>query len=624
MGTAAGRCDSIGVDIGVAAGAAGVAGAGGIASVTAGAAHTRGLPGWRSPHATLRLVLLAFITSVLGMSFVLGTGVAPASAHAILLDSTPESGGVHDDVPATIEFTFNENVRLIDGTIRLFLPADEGEEPEPLVLEAEADGRQVTIYLPEELEDGAYIVGWRVVSADNHPVGGAFSLQIGEGDFEPPFVMTEIAGPEYTQLLVELLTVMQYIGLLLLAGLLFFERFIVRTQGRVEPRTRRLLRVGFWLAASAAVTLIFASGVLITGRELIGELPSGDITILAPDTWIPGLSWQTFVVAGIVTGAGVIALYVGSRSSSALGRWIALSSAAVALIAPLFIGHSMSVRPSWLMMLADYGHLVAAALWCGGLIGLLRYLAAARPNERGGDPRTSPVEAAKIVSQFSRFAFWSVVTLAVSGTTMAVLILPGWRDVYETAWGRTFLLKLVLIAVVMGLAAWNRMKLLPGIAARPSERERWVSLRRILSYEAMVLVAVVAVTGIMTNTSPSDRNGGGGSSVPSATAPFEIESQGLTLNGSVAPGTVGENTLVFTLEYEGEALSSEAAGSVEVAARLPAQDLGPLPATLEFDEATGEYRASLTLPASGEWGIQVSVRIDSFTQPIAIIALTIG
>nr|WP_262927833.1 CopD family protein [Microbacterium sp. NIBRBAC000506063] len=98
---------------------------------------------------------------------------------------------------------------------------------------------------------------------------------------------------------------------------------------------------------------------------------------------------------------------------------------------------------------------------------------------------------------------FSVVLLAVSGTIMAILILDSWDALVSTGYGRTLLLKLGIVVAVVALAAWNRTRLLPAITRRPPATLQWATLRRILGYEAALLVTVIAVTGFLSNSSPA-------------------------------------------------------------------------------------------------------------------------
>ncbi|MGO1629163.1 copper resistance CopC/CopD family protein [Mycetocola reblochoni] len=572
------------------------------------------------PPRAGRTVLRAVGALLLGLLFALGAGVAPAQAHAELLSTNPEDGAVLDTAPATVELRFNEPVQLIEDAIRLF-PGD----GDPVVLTARTVDTTVTIALPDELGEGAYALAYRVVSADGHPIGGALTFQVGDGDYTVPDTSAAPADPVMTDTIVSILTVAQYLGLLLLAGLLCFDRIVLCRAEIPGPGTRRILRYAIGLAVAASLLLIPASGSRVTGHEFITYLPeSGDLVLLPASTWMPGVSWQLLAAAALVTVLGIAATILESRTRGVAGRARALGCAALALAAPLLVGHTQTVQPVWVMLAADCGHLVAGAFWLGGVVGLLLYLRAARPAVRGGRPRIPPRETAEVVARFSRFALYSVILLAVSGTVMAVLIVGSWQALVSSGYGLLLTIKLIIVGAVIAVAAWNRTDLLPRITRHPADERQWVSLRRTLTVEAILLVAVLAVTGFLTNTSPTttpEHSHGTETTAPTEQeTPVHAESQGLTVDGTITPAATGKNTVTFRLEYKGEPITTE---DVTVEARLPEQELGPFTATPQLDPATGEYEAALTMPVAGEWQIQVTTRIDTYTQPIAMIPVTV-
>src|SRR5690606_10795818 len=129
--------------------------------------------------------------------------------------------------------------------------------------------------------------------------------QIGEGAYPAPSVTTAATAPAATETIVVALTALQYLGLLLLAGLLFFDRIVLRTTGPADVGTRRILRIAAVVAVSASLVLIPAAAVRVTGREFIGVLPDGSLDVLAPDTWVDGLTWQPVAAAVVVSVAGL-------------------------------------------------------------------------------------------------------------------------------------------------------------------------------------------------------------------------------------------------------------------------------------------------------------------------------
>lgn len=557
--------------------------------------------------AVLVRALIAFLC---GGVLALSTSADPASAHAALLETSPAEDEVLDAVPDSAELRFNEPVELIDGAIRLFPSSGDVQ-----TLEAQTRDHSVIVDLPQELPDGTYSLTYRIVSADGHPVGGAVTFHIGEESDSAPAPTTPDADstPTSTETAVIILTVMQYLGLLTFAGLLFFDAMVRRSPARPDRTTRRVAHWGIGLGVMASFLLIPVSALRITGQALT--------SIVDLSSWVLGIRVAPTILAAVVLLAGSLALLLfGRRRRSRVAPRAAVIVAAVTVASPVLVGHSQTMEPIWLMSAADIGHLLAGSFWVGGVLGLVLTLRSMSPHRPG---ITSDVDAAlAVVERFSRFALYSVILLAASGTLMAVLIFSEPNKVITTGYGRTLLIKLIIVAAIITVAAWNRKRILPSIATEPRSYERWGHLCQTLSYEAALLIAVISVTGFLSNSSPDHQHQDQTQqeSVASEIS-FGAESQGLVIDGQVDPGATGANTFTFDLTYNGEPVSSD---DVEVSARLPEQQLGPLSTTPMFDSETGKYTAQLTLPTSGDWEVQVSARVSRFEQPIALVPVRIN
>lgn len=135
---------------------------------------TTGLRPRRSAVLRLLVVALALAGALLGR---LG-GAAPASAHAALTGSTPAQGSVADRAEQ-VTLTFSEGVAMGDDSIRVLDPQGKRVDDEKL---RNLSSDRVVKYgagLPSGLRDGTYTVAWQAVSADSHPVSGAFTFSIG-------------------------------------------------------------------------------------------------------------------------------------------------------------------------------------------------------------------------------------------------------------------------------------------------------------------------------------------------------------------------------------------------------------------------------------------------------------
>lgn len=552
----------------------------------------------------MRVLLTILITAALTLS----TGVLSASAHAILVASTPEDGEVFNGDPENAELQFNEPVKLIDGAIRLF-PSD----GDPIILDAQTRDRSVVISLPEALTDGTYALSYRIVSADGHPVGGAITFHIGDASsLAPAPGMIEDGTPPASESAVTVLTALQYLGLLVFTGLVFFHRVILRDQ-RLCMKARRFMQTALGCGVAASLLLIPASALRVAGESLASAF--------SPDRWLPGLQWPPILVAFLALVSGLASYHLVARTHRSAAHVPSVILAATATATPVLVGHSQTTEPAWLIIAADLTHLIVGAFWAGGVIGLFLFLRSV--NARHGDTPTDVIQATQVTRRFSQFALYSVLLLALSGAVMTALILNAPPQLINTGYGRTLLLKLCIVAAIIALAAWNRTRLLPRIVAHPSPNLRWLTLKRTLSYEAALIITVIVITGYLGNSSPNHTHHHDSSPVQNATpqeTPVRIDSQGLLVSGSLHPTTTGSNTLAFSLVYDGQPVTSD---EVQVSARLPEQNLGPITTAATLDRSTGEYESSLTLPVSGEWQFEISARVSTYDQPIAIQTITI-
>src|SRR6202011_3285753 len=98
----------------------------------------------------------------------------------VLQSTDPPSGAVLAKSPGSVVLHFGEDVEIQFGALRVFdaqgKRVDTGNPYHP-----HGDGHAAAVNVPNGLGSGGYVVTWRVISADSHPVHGAFTFQIGAG-----------------------------------------------------------------------------------------------------------------------------------------------------------------------------------------------------------------------------------------------------------------------------------------------------------------------------------------------------------------------------------------------------------------------------------------------------------
>lgn len=102
---------------------------------------------------------------------------APAHAHDALVSATPADGATLTAVPTEVVLTFTDQILEVEPAVLVRDEAGEQLDDVPVVV----DGATVTRPLPADMPDGRYDVAWRVVSADGHPIEGAFTFTVAAG-----------------------------------------------------------------------------------------------------------------------------------------------------------------------------------------------------------------------------------------------------------------------------------------------------------------------------------------------------------------------------------------------------------------------------------------------------------
>lgn len=300
----------------------------------------------------------------------------------------------------------------------------------------------------------------------------------------------------------------------------------------------------------------------------------------------------------------------------------ALVGIGLAVGSTLVVGHTRIYQPTWLVMGVDALHALAASVWFGGLVALIVYLRRTAPRRSDVRAPAEVQDAATVVGCFSMMAGWTVAGLAVSGTGLAVIILGSWQALWETNYGRTFLVKLGLAGVVGVLAWWNHSRLLPAVQKRTTDVQQWQRLRRAIIDEAAILTLVVLVTSVLVVQSPAEGGARLPQHAPVATSAFSAPFGPHDVTGKITPAVAGENVIDFTLlDRAGKPIALLELPTL--VARLSKPEFGPLTGKVESGSRPGHFRAKLNLPVSGQWDIGISARVSMFEETAAQVAITI-
>jgi copper transport protein len=445
----------------------------------------------------------------IALLFVLAAGAlalpAAAWAHAVLVRPTPVPSSVVNRAPPVVLLTYSEAV-----------------EPRfAIVSVTNADGRQQiagsprrsatdpsTLVVPlNRLLQGWYLVYWRVVSVDGHPVRGAFTFAVGPNpgpapQFPVPSISETAATPSLvTARAIVFLSVMAAIGLFILR--IATARPLVR---RLSETRLRAVSVAFGIAAVIALIAIPVYVVMATAQfALRSAFDLGNVLPLLRDSAFGRGYLDLELIVGLFVLAAALALLVDrpERAQRSIAELLsaagALLAAAATLLVPGLSGHAGQTSPRGLSVALDWLHLAAGSLWVGGLIGLL-VLWWSLPVAR----RVAGLMVC--VPRFSNTAFASVLLLIGSGVGASIIHLPTFSSLWQTSYGQALLVKIGLLGVALMLGAVNLLRTRPRLAASGDRPELGTGaaslLRRLVSGETLLLAAAIVAAAVLSSLPP--------------------------------------------------------------------------------------------------------------------------
>jgi copper transport protein len=331
-----------------------------------------------------------------------------------------------------------------------------------------------------------------VASDDGHTTEGAYSFGVRAKPL-PPAPASGVSVPVAPQVLAWL----QFVGVVLAGGMLTFRALVSASVRRlVGEQEATDARVAIWAGVAGAVIALHASlFAFLTGAYPIvgGGLSSFADTLIVPirvSTHL-GQAWTVTTFAWF----GVLALLVAAWVTPSRRERLLASAGLLSL--GIAFGISWASHPAshgLLPLVADYLHLLAGALWVGGLVALAILAGTARSLTRAA---REPIVRACIL-RFSQLAAPTVAVLALAGVYVALSELPGPSALLSSGYGVTLLLKSSVAAGALALGGYHRRFVVPRIAAGVPV----ATIRRTLALELSLLLVALALAAMLTQTAP--------------------------------------------------------------------------------------------------------------------------
>lgn len=493
-----------------------------------------------------------------------------AGAHAVLLSSSPAADSLVDVAPPQVRLDFSEGVSGPDDAVRLLGPDGEQIEPTEIVSVDTA----VTAQLPALDTQGSYTVTWKVVSADGHPIRGAFLFHLGERTLDAPAGGAEDPGTPMSANVVRALGATAALG----GAVLLFTLLL----GEATPSRRRGVRA--WAPVVVGTAMLSVGAVLAVGSGLGSAL---DVVL---DT-------TSGRMALLAAGAALLGLASAALRAPAT---LQLALAAATVLAVAGQGHAVSLPPVALSAGLTVLHVAAALVWLVALWWLLGGV-------RAGGEDDGVLAAAR---RGSPFGVAAVLVLAATGLVLVWERVP-LDELLSSNYGRLSLLKLALLGVAVAMALRNRLRILPaGDVGRLGR-----SVRAEVVVLAMALVAGTVLAQVPPPESGAAQPAGGDYVERVAFGDGQVELV-------IEPGTRGTNEIhVTALGPDGRLM--EGADDLALSMSLPSADIGPLEPEMQRI-TTGHSVAYAEIPLAGEWEMRVISRPSRFEELRADFTVPIG
>ena len=493
-------------------------------------------------------------------------------AHAGLESSDPAPGAYLDVSPDEVTLTFDEPITTAFGSLRVL--NSEGDALLEVPLRRGSTKEIAVADIDETLDDGTYVVVWRVTSSDAHPVQGSFTFVVGESTSQVSDAA--ISATAFSHGLSRLFVVIRasvFVSLALLIGAIV----LLWASGarRLSPRTAVFIR-GVWVVLFVTtLESFFAYGPHAAGMKIYkafdGDLISATLT-------------TTFGRAQILRLVFLMAFWpVLTRFIEGSRRGVVAAPLLVGIVATVSVsGHALSTTPMVLGVVIDIVHLLAIGSWIGGLC-VLMFVSRRLDDER----------MLSLTNRFSSIAQRALPVVVITGLVQTWLLVDDLTKILDTEFGRALVVKVALVAVVVALS---------GTARRALKQREVANLRTTVVFEVVVALVVLAVTASLTGLSPK--------TVSSAT-PFQqtIVGSEVFVTLAVTPARVGETEVHLIMARQGGALGELT--DVGMRLGLPSMNIPTGPVELTRI-APNHYTAEIMFPFAGRWSVEVLASTKPF------------
>lgn len=430
----------------------------------------------------IRITLLCFV-----VPFLLFFSTNDAFAHSIVIEETPDPNSQLEMSPDEVRIHFDGKVEKELVSITVTDKNNQLVTSDPTGVSE--DQQEIYLELPE-LATGIYLVEYYIISAnDGHPVSGSYYFKVTtaqaeasdgkvyESDENSSSLQADenasdsfpdqLANPAGNNLNVAEwilfgMRAVYYSGLLLTIGWIFWWRYIQKDATELKKKYL------FWGIITQMVHLVGLICMILiqlnmftnNGLFFVADLPFGSSF---------GLLWIISLGMSII---GFLCLF--------RNKLIDLFWVLVIVVSKSLNGHSMEFDPSFLLVISNSIHLIAASIWAAGLLFIISFWKKHR------------LHVHPFLPIFSKHAYYSIMILSITGILATLAYLPS-VDQLLSSWGLVLLSKVAVVLFVVCIGALIRFKL---------KKKNKVTLGIWLKLDFTCMMIIIVLVSILTYLNP--------------------------------------------------------------------------------------------------------------------------
>ncbi len=595
---------------------------------------------------------------------------AIASAHAILLRSDPAKDAVLNVAPQQVRMWFSEDLNPAFSAAAVVNAKNQPVDQKDAHVAA-GDAKEMDISLKPNLPPSVYIVIYRTDSAeDGHILRGSFIFTVANPDGSLPTLNPNVVpgqnvlgGSNLTGLYTGQLDVPTTFSLVMITlvelgavfwvGAQLFLIFVLQLAPTTDDKLNTINREvqqrfeHRWSATTLLVLFIANFGVLL-GQAL--TISGGQWRAAFAPSLLTGLisngRFGTFWIVRMIVIAVLLVLALVMLLIKQRPRLVnsVLPSINLLLGALLFAAISLSSHASAvsnnivvLAVLADWLHLMAAALWVGGMLYITTTYLPVLTRKPVAERAHSLVT---LIPYFSPLALAGVAIMAVTGPFSATIHLRAWEQLFTTAYGRALTVKILLVGALLTTSAIHVLLMRPrlkreyykyvyAVEGVTYNQARQVKLREgrmttltrrlmgVLRWEPLLGVGVIVCVGLM-NVFAGTLTPIAAPTQPTTTKPAtafnataKTADNKFTAKLNINPNRFGANIFTVTVIDNSTGKPTSNVG-VSLYTTMLDMDMGTDTVNLRPD-GKGHFSAPGDLAMGGNWQIRIQIRTPDNT-----------